>query len=130
MKDNLRKSLGERIKEIRIIKGLSQRQLGSILGMGNSTISAVERGERNLTIDMLQRISDALEIDVISLFEFDNGEHAAPEIIKEAEEEYSIPKSYVSAFECFYTNGVRFKNIEDYYYIYIFMKALSSKIDR
>lgn len=130
MKDNLRKLLGEKIKEIRINKGLSQRQLGSILRMGNSTISSVERGERNLTIDMLQRISDALEIDVVSLLKFDNGEQTAPEIIKEAEAVYSIPKSYVSAFEFFYANGVRFKNIEDYYYAYVFIKAIASKTDR
>lgn len=127
MKDNLRKVLGDRIKNIRVSKGLSQRQLGIKLGVANSTISAVERGERNLTMDMLQRISDALEVDIFTLFRLETENDNMPEMIREVESTYSIPKNYLSAFEQLYNNGIRFKNIQDYYYTYVFIQALNSK---
>jgi transcriptional regulator with XRE-family HTH domain len=126
MKDNLRELIGKRVREIRISKGLSQRQLGSKLGAANSTISAVETGDRNLTIDMLKRISDALDIDIIALLNFEAND-LVPDIIKEVEEVYSIPKNYVSIFRHLHEGGLRFKNIEDYHYLFIFIKALDSK---
>lgn len=53
--------IGKRIKEYRLKQGLTQTQLGNLLGVDKSTVCNVERGyERNLTIDRISAFADAL----------------------------------------------------------------------
>ncbi|MBE5754202.1 MAG: helix-turn-helix transcriptional regulator [Clostridiales bacterium] len=66
MKDNV---FGERLKELRIEKKLSQRQLGDILGVCNQTISFWETGSREPDLDMLVSIAAFFEVSVDFLLE-------------------------------------------------------------
>ncbi len=56
------------IKEERIAQGLSQEELGYRAGLHRTYIGSVERGEKNITIDTLERIADALGINKDELF--------------------------------------------------------------
>lgn len=56
-----------RIKETAKEKGITLEQLSTILGINRVTLSRTING--NPTIDTIQRIADALEVDVIDLFE-------------------------------------------------------------
>lgn len=47
------RKFGERLKELRIEKGLSTQKLGDLLGVGNSTISRWETGVNDITSDNL-----------------------------------------------------------------------------
>ena len=49
--------LGERLKKLRLKKGLSQTELGDLLGTDNSNISNWERGISKPDIDMLIKIA-------------------------------------------------------------------------
>lgn len=61
-------SIGENIRLLRLQKGLSQEQLALSAGVNTSYIGQLERGEKNPTIKILEKISTALEIHIIDLF--------------------------------------------------------------
>ena len=54
--------LGHRIKMYRNARGLSQDQLSEKCELHRTYLSMVERGEKNLTITNLLKISEALKI--------------------------------------------------------------------
>jgi len=64
----LRNIVGERIRTIRKSKGLTQLQLAELSSLDDAYIGAVERGERNFTIDTLEKIHAALQVDATDLF--------------------------------------------------------------
>lgn len=64
----LQKYIGGMIREYRKKKRLSQGDLGKRIGVGDTTISAYERGLINLNLNTLFSIADTLEIKVDDLF--------------------------------------------------------------
>jgi transcriptional regulator with XRE-family HTH domain len=64
------KKLGERIRYIRKEKGLSQEQLGEVSGLHPNFIGAIERGEKNVTVESLVRIAAGLDISMEQLFRY------------------------------------------------------------
>ena len=63
----LSKSIGTNIKQFRTEKGLSQDCLASTLFVTRQTISNYETGRSHPDLDMLQKIADALDVDVLHL---------------------------------------------------------------
>jgi transcriptional regulator with XRE-family HTH domain len=61
------KNLGQRIRTRRKAQGLTQEELADIAEIDRSYIGGVERGERNMTFNMLCQICKALECDVGTL---------------------------------------------------------------
>lgn len=51
-----------RIKEYRIIKGYTQRELAEILGIKQNTYSDKERGKTNFTIDEIKIIKELFKV--------------------------------------------------------------------
>ncbi|MCP1187465.1 helix-turn-helix domain-containing protein [Paenibacillus sp. 1781tsa1] len=64
----LRISVGERIRAIRKAKGLTQQQLAELSGLDDAYIGSLERGERNFSIDTLEKVIKALKIQTNDLF--------------------------------------------------------------
>jgi transcriptional regulator with XRE-family HTH domain len=64
----LQKKFGERVRELRKGKGLSQEALALACGMDRSYVGGVERGERNISLINIYRIAEALGIDAKDLF--------------------------------------------------------------
>lgn len=60
--EDLQKIIGDRIRIYRKAAGMSQNELAEKVGMHYAYIGQVERGEKNMTIKTLCRISEALEI--------------------------------------------------------------------
>ena len=60
-------TVGERIKAARLEKGLTQKELGSLLGLSVPAISQWETNLRNPKIETLQKIADALGCSVLYL---------------------------------------------------------------
>lgn len=54
--------VGERLRTIRKSKNYTQEQLGEKVGLPQPYIGGIERGERNISLDTLERILEALEI--------------------------------------------------------------------
>ena len=48
-------------------KDLSQEELAAIAGLHRTYVGAIERGERNVSIDNIERLAIALGLDVVDL---------------------------------------------------------------
>lgn len=57
-------ALGKRIKNKRIEKGFTQEQLGELCELSAAHIGHIERGTRILSVDVLFRISQALDTSI------------------------------------------------------------------
>ena len=71
------KILGQRIRNYRTQKGLSQEKLAELASCHPAYIGQIERGEKNATIESIEKISSALGVSLSKLFEklsVDNGE--------------------------------------------------------
>lgn len=62
------KKIGQRIRDLRKQKGLSQEQLAEKAGFHFSYIGGVERAEKNITLVNLLKIADALDVQIMDLF--------------------------------------------------------------
>lgn len=63
------KSVGQRIRNYRTKLGLSQEKLAELSGCHPTYIGQLERGEKNATLESVEKIADALEIPLSKLFE-------------------------------------------------------------
>ncbi|MCD7894581.1 MAG: helix-turn-helix domain-containing protein [Erysipelotrichaceae bacterium] len=63
--------VGINIRKYRKERGLSQKKLGDLCGITDSNIRKYELGKQNPKIETLQKIAEALEIDVINLFGYE-----------------------------------------------------------
>ncbi|MGY4556835.1 transcriptional regulator [Bacillus thuringiensis] len=62
------KKLGERIRFLRKEQKLSQERLGELSNIHTNHIGAIERGEKNVTIESLAKITKGLGITLEELF--------------------------------------------------------------
>ena len=61
--------LGKRIRNYRMDKGLSQEKLAELSGCHPTYIGQIERGEKNATIESIEKIAVALNVSLSKLFE-------------------------------------------------------------
>ena len=66
--NSLHIKIGKKIKEIRELKGISQQVLAAKCNFEKSNMSRLESGKVNSTISTLEKVSKALEIDIVELF--------------------------------------------------------------
>ena len=66
---DIAKVVGQRIKRHRISLGLSQEKLAELAGCHPTYVGQLERGEKNATIESIERISSAMSISLSRLFE-------------------------------------------------------------
>lgn len=59
--------ISDRIKAARKSKGLSQKELGELLGISAASVSQYENGDRNPKLETLQRFAKALGVSVDKL---------------------------------------------------------------
>lgn len=78
---DIAKIVGQRIRNYRIQSGLSQEKLAELSGCHPTYIGQLERGEKNATLESIEKISCALKISLSKLFEnLGATESAAPNI--------------------------------------------------
>ncbi len=66
MKDLLTR-VGDNIRKERIKLGLSQEELASIADIHRTFLSGVERGERNISLNTLAKISAGMKVKMATL---------------------------------------------------------------
>lgn len=69
---NLPESVGKRIRELRKAKGWTQEQLAEAASLHYSYIGGVERGDRNISLETLEKIIAAFNVPAIELFRFED----------------------------------------------------------
>ena len=65
---NILASLGKRIQSAREKTGLTQEQLEEKTGVHTKYISAIERGQKNVTVKTLEKIAKGLNVELYELF--------------------------------------------------------------
>jgi len=68
MKSDILIQFGDKVRELRRLKGLSQETLAEQANLHRTYIGMIERGEKNITLINIKKISDALGTDIINLF--------------------------------------------------------------
>jgi transcriptional regulator with XRE-family HTH domain len=68
---SLRKKFGERLRQIRLSRRLTQEQFAEVLNISVDFLSLMERGRNAPSFETLDRISKRLRMPVAELFTFD-----------------------------------------------------------
>ena len=64
--------LGQKIRQFRTSQGLSQEELALRAGLNPAHLGHIERGLKSPTIDTISKISEALNVELSQLFDFEN----------------------------------------------------------
>ena len=62
--EKIKVRIGKRIRELRIKKGFSQEKLALLSDLDRTYLPSIENGKRNISITVLERISNALGMTV------------------------------------------------------------------
>jgi len=66
---SIRQRFGQRIRRLREAKGWSQERLAAEAQMHATYLSEVEHGKRNISIDNIAKLADALDVPIATLFQ-------------------------------------------------------------
>jgi len=66
---DIRSKIGQRIKDLRADKDLSQNDLAFYAGLDRSYLAGVENGKRNITVVNLEKVITALELTVRKFYD-------------------------------------------------------------
>jgi transcriptional regulator with XRE-family HTH domain len=67
MEGDLQRTLGRNLRAYRQARGLSQEAFAEILEVHRTYMGGVERGERNLTLQSVERLAARIDEDPLSL---------------------------------------------------------------
>lgn len=59
---SLIKQFGETVRSLRVAKGLSQEKLAELADLHRTYIGSIERGERNVSLENVEKIATALRV--------------------------------------------------------------------
>lgn len=65
---SLLSTFAENVKHYRLEQNISQEKLAELSGLHRTYISAIERQQRNISIDNIEALSNALNIEAYKLF--------------------------------------------------------------
>ena len=68
--ENIKKLLGQRIKEVRKAKNITQEELAEKIGIGTSNISYIENGKFAPSIENFAKITEVLGVEPSELYKF------------------------------------------------------------
>ncbi|WP_321161285.1 helix-turn-helix domain-containing protein [Verminephrobacter eiseniae] len=59
-----RLTFSRNLRKVRTGQGISQERLADLCDLHRTYVSSVERGERNITVDNMERLAVALGVDI------------------------------------------------------------------
>ena len=62
---------GERVRELRVSKNLSQEQLADLANVHRTYIGMIERAEKNITLENIEKVAKALKLNINELLAFE-----------------------------------------------------------
>jgi transcriptional regulator with XRE-family HTH domain len=66
---NIQQKYGIKVKKFRINKGWSQEKLALNADLDRTYIPSIEKGERNVSIVVIEKIAIALDVDIKDFFD-------------------------------------------------------------
>jgi transcriptional regulator with XRE-family HTH domain len=88
---SLQQQIGSRIKALRQLKSYTQAELAELVDLSTNYIGYLERGERTVSLQMLERLAHTLGVEVSTFFLFraretskksGESDHKAPRVAK------------------------------------------------
>ena len=70
-KNNILIKFGEKVRDLRKERKLSQEQLAHVANVHRTYIGMIERAEKNITLLNIEKIATALDVSVDDLLKFD-----------------------------------------------------------
>ena len=67
MEGDLQRTFGENLRRYRLARGLSQEAFADVLGVHRTYMGGVERGERNLTLQTVERFAASIHVKPVEL---------------------------------------------------------------
>ena len=67
---DIKSQLGQRIRELRKSKNMTQEQLVEKIGSDTNNLSKIENGKKFMSAEKLVKIAQALDVDIKELFDF------------------------------------------------------------
>ncbi len=61
---------GNRVREERLSRGLSQEELAERVGVHRTYVGMIERAEKNITLQNIEKIAKALDMPIDKLMKF------------------------------------------------------------
>lgn len=65
----IKEKFGKQVKRLRLEKGLSQEALALLADLDRTYIPSIEKGERNVSITVIEKIANALKVKISILFD-------------------------------------------------------------
>jgi transcriptional regulator with XRE-family HTH domain len=65
---NIKEKFGEKVKSLRELKGFSIEHLANISNVDRNYISDIEKGKRNVSIEIIEKVITGLESDFATFF--------------------------------------------------------------
>ena len=72
----LRKLVAENVRRLRKAKGFSQEAFADVCGLHRTYVGAIERAERNVSLDNIAKLADALGVEAPELLSQDIRAHS------------------------------------------------------
>jgi transcriptional regulator with XRE-family HTH domain len=69
-KTQVLKQFGNKVREERLKRGLSQEELAEEAGVHRTYVGMIERAEKNITLRNIQKVAEALDLPISDLFNF------------------------------------------------------------
>mgnify|MGYP000151766643 CR=1 FL=1 len=66
---DIRKKFGKQVRKLRLEKGLSQEALAHEANLDRTYIPSIEKGERNVSITVMEQIANALKVKISVLLD-------------------------------------------------------------
>jgi len=68
--DEIKLKFGQKVRDLRLQKGISQEELGYRSGLHRNYISDIERGKRNISLENIFLLAYALDVAGATLLDF------------------------------------------------------------
>ena len=82
--------VGARLKTIRKLKGLSQRELAKRAGVTNSTISMIEKNSVSPSVSSLKKVLSGIPMSLVDFFSLEVDEDSPRKVIYRADRAFSF----------------------------------------
>ena len=74
MKSKILTQFGNKVRQERHKRNLSQEELANRAGLHRTYIGMIERAEKNITLENIAKIAHALDLELVDLFRDDSHE--------------------------------------------------------
>ena len=126
--------LGTLISELRQVRGLTQADFAKQLGTSQSAVNRIEKGGQNLSLDMLARISEALEKPLIAVgnqgvnLRIEGGRELSGDITLKTSKNAAVGLLCASLLNKGTTTFKKFPRIEEVFRILEVLESLGVKV--